>query len=192
MGKKDGKGERGLLSLEACISVTIFIFLMLFMYSFFILFEARNIVAHATLSAANAVALDAYETSNQADYDTLGGMLTSLYKESIPANSDFVDNQDWYRDATQEDASLRTGKERDAVKTRFLAYLGGGDTEKATKILKRLHIRGGADGLDFSKTRVEGKKLYVTVSYTIDLEYNIFAPKGLKMEHTACSKIWGK
>ena len=31
--------EKGLLSLEASIAVTIFIFLMLFMYSFFVVFE---------------------------------------------------------------------------------------------------------------------------------------------------------
>lgn len=192
MKRKELDRECGLLTLEACIAVVIFIFLMLFMYSFFILFEARNMMAHATLSAADSVALDAYESCNETDRDTLAGLLSALYNERIPDESPFTDAQNWYADATREEENLRTGLEREVVKERFLAYLGGGDSARADDILKRLHIRKGSQGLDFSETHASGGKLYVSVRYTIDLEYNIFAPDGLEIEHTACSKIWGK
>ena len=183
-------GECGLLTLEACIAVVIFIFLMLFMYSFFIFFEARNIMAHATLSTADSVALDAYESCNETDRDTLAGLLSALYNEQIPNKSPFTDAHNWYADATAEGGG--TGLEREVVVERFLAYLADGDRAEADRLLKRLHIRDGIAGLDFSETHATGGKLYVSVRYTIDLEYNLFAPAGLKMEHTACSKIWGK
>lgn len=53
--------EQGLLSLEASIVVTIFIFLVLFLQSFFVIFEARNEMAHVTLATCNSLALDVYE-----------------------------------------------------------------------------------------------------------------------------------
>ena len=46
--------EKGSISLEACIVVPMFIFLMLFMYSFFSFFIARNEIGHAVLATAKA------------------------------------------------------------------------------------------------------------------------------------------
>lgn len=192
-GKKQ-TGERGLLSLEACISVTIFIFLMLFMYSFFILFEARNIMAHALLATTDSMAKDAYESSNDADRETVIGLLSSFYETNIPNGSDFSDRRDWYTEASERDAGaeVQTGTEHDVFRTRFIAYLGNGDAGRAAKLVERLKIRGGLEGLDFSKTKVEGGALYGSVSYKIDYVFDVFSKDGLELEHTACSKIWGK
>lgn len=184
--------EQGLLSLEACICVTIFIFLMLFIYSFFIFFEARNVMAHVTLATADSMALDAYESSNKASQDTLIGLLQSLYNTNIAPDSGFRDVRDWYADATEDDPDAQAELFEDAVRARFLAYLGNGDDAQCERMLKRLHIREGIDELDFSKTRVEGGKLYIVVSYTLDYEFNVFSLNGVQMEHTACSKVWGK
>lgn len=207
MRGKKRTGERGLLSLEACISVTIFIFLMLFMYSFFILFEARNIMAHALLATTDSMAKDAYESSNDVDRETVIGLLSSLYKTNIPNGSDFSDRRDWYTDATERTEKEKTqgspgssgggfrdgsATELDVFRTRFIAYLGNGDAARAAKLVKRLKIRDGLEGLDFSKTEVKDGKLYGSVSYKIDYVFDVFSKDGLELEHTACSKIWGK
>lgn len=194
MRGKKRNGERGLLSLEACISVTIFIFLMLFMYSFFILFEARNVMAHALLATTDSMAKDAYESSNDTNKTTVIGILESFYKTHIPNGSDFSDPRDWYTEVSERDADAEAqmATEQDVFRTRFIAYLGNGDIDRAERLVKRLKIQGGLEGLDFSKTKVDGGNLYGSVCYKVDYIFDVFDSDGLEMEHTACSKIWGK
>lgn len=180
---RNGKrGERGLLSLEACIAVTIFMFLMLFMYSFFVVFEARNAIGHSVLATANSLSLDAYGNSKYGDADTVAKIFYSIYGTSGVNDSGFVDTQKWY----DSGASGLEG----AIQTRFLAYLGGGDKQRANELLERYHIQNGAEGLDFSGSKVEGGRLYLSVKYTIEYEFQVFNLDVLKMEQKACSKLW--
>ena len=175
------RGERGLLSLEACIAVTIFMFLMLFMYSFFVVFEARNAIGHSVLATANSLSLDAYVNSKYGDADTVAAIFYAIYGTSGVNDSGFVDTQKWYDDG---------GGLEGAIQTRFLAYLGGGDKQRANELLERYHIQGGADGLDFSGSKVEDGRLYLSVKYTIEYEFQVFNLDVLKMEQKACSKLW--
>jgi len=191
--QKRHKNESGLLSLEASIAVTIFIFLMLFLYSFFVVFEVRNEIGHTVLSTANSLAFDGYENSNLGDSDTLGQIIYNIYGNSTNDNNDFSDYRTWYDDSTVTDEDGNTSLSNDfsdALKNRFLAYLTGGNPDNAEAILKRYHIQGGVDGLDFSGSKVEDGKLYVSVKYEIEYEFNVFNLGNNEFEQSACSKLW--
>lgn len=93
------KSEKGLLSLEACVVVTLFIFFMLFIYSFFIVFETRNEMAHVVLATCNSLSLDTYETEK---IENSGSITTTffaeLYGQLTNADSDpFVNHDFWYK-----------------------------------------------------------------------------------------------
>lgn len=80
-----------------------------------------------------------------------------------------------------------------AIRKRFVAYLSGGNTAQAERILKRYKIVGGVDHLDFSGSYISSGKLYVSVKYEIEYTFNTFKVPGqkpLRFEHTACSKLW--
>lgn len=98
MMKKE-KSEKGLLSLEASIVVTIFLFLMLFLYSFFIVFEARNEMAHVLLASTNSMALDPYGNEKLTNSGTLAGplsdLLRSIYGLVISPDKGFVSFEMW-------------------------------------------------------------------------------------------------
>lgn len=181
--------ERGLLSLEASIAVTIFIFLMLFMYSFFVFFEARNMLGHAVLSTANSLSLDAYGNSKYGDADTVAKIFYGLYGATGGNSSNFVDTDLWYQNATNEDGSL-SGTFEETLRSRFLAYLGSGDTDRAEELLERYHIQNGVEGLDFSGSHIDGENLYLSVQYTIEYEFQVFSLDVLEMKQSACSKLW--
>lgn len=186
-------GEKGLLSLEACIAVTIFIFLMLFMYSFFVVFEARNEMAHVLLSTANSMALDSYENSKLGDSDTAGQLFYNIYGQITNTNNSFTDYRQWHKGSTEtdENGNITLSTEfSDVLKNRFLSYLTGGDISRAEEILKRFHIEHGVAGLDFSGSYVADGKLFLSVSYTLEYEFNMFGLGILEMEQSACSKIW--
>ena len=197
--KKLFKKEEGLLSLEASICLTIFMFLMLFLYSFFVVFEARNTMGHNVLSTANSLALDAYATDKFSNADSITAILYDVYGDATNGLSDFADHSKWYENSTVTDddgnetisAELQT-----AIKRRFLAYLTAGETgknseETANKILKRYHIQNGVSGLDFSGSYVDSEdRLHVVLRYTMEYEYNPFGLGTVELEQSACSKIW--
>ena len=205
-----GKSESGLLSLEASITLTIFIFLMLFLYSFFVVFEARNEMAHITLSVADSLSLDGIENSKKADSDTVAKIFTQVFGKKANDNAYFTDNRSWYTDdsATKNDAALTasgaqtvtaTGSSggvfkssvfEEVIKKRCIAYLGGGDKDMANKVLKRLRIKGGVDGLDFSGSYVSGGDLYLKVKYTVEYEFKVFGSGNISFEHSVRSKLW--
>lgn len=192
MGKKI-KNEKGLLSLEACIAVTIFIFLMLFLYSFFVVFEVRNEMGHVTLATANSMSLDAYENDTLGESDTIGQIFYNVYGQATNSQNDFTDFRKWYDDSTvtDENGNVTLSAEfAGVVKARFIAYLTSGDADKAEEILKRYHVVNGVDGLDFSGSHISDGKLYLSVKYEIECEFNVFNLGSNKFEHKACSKLW--
>lgn len=192
MGKKI-KNEKGLLSLEACIAVTIFIFLMLFLYSFFVVFEVRNEMGHVTLATANSMSLDAYENDTLGESDTIGQIFYNVYGQTTNSQNDFTDFRKWYDDSTvtDENGNVTLSAEfAGVVKARFIAYLTSGDADKAEEILKRYHVVNGVDGLDFSGSHISDGKLYLSVKYEIEYEFNVFNLGSNKFEHKACSKLW--
>lgn len=192
MGKKI-KNEKGLLSLEACIAVTIFIFLMLFLYSFFVVFEVRNEMGHVTLATANSMSLDAYENDTLGESDTIGQIFYNVYGQATNSQNDFTDFRKWYDDSTvtDENGNVTLSAEfAGVVKARFIAYLTSGDADKAEEILKRYHVVNGVDGLDFSGSHISDGKLYLSVKYEIEYEFNVFNLGSNNFEHKACSKLW--
>lgn len=198
--------ESGIMSLEASISLTMFLFLMFFLYSLFVVFEARNVMAHTLLATTNSLSIDAYETDKIHD---AGENVVSMAEKVIGSVSadgnteNFVSKEEWYkRDnysgtihaVTPKDPSVgasRVSQEMyDVVKARFIAYLGASDEASAEAILERYHIKGGLDGIDFTGTYISGDDLYVTITYSIEYEINAFNLGTNTFTHTACSKLW--
>ena len=175
------KGTSGLLSLEGSIALTIFIFLMLFLYSFLVFFEARNEIAHVLLTTTDSLALDSF-AGEMADDNSLQGLVFKLYSNARPSNGTYTEGSKWY------DSGNDTVQ--DTIRTRFLAYISGSDENEANKILNSLHVVGGMNGLDFSGSYVENGELHVKVRYTIEYEFNMFGFDSVELEQSACSKMW--
>lgn len=62
MSVKKRKSEDGTISLEACIVVPIFIFLILFIYGFIVMFMGQQMISHSMLQSAESLSLDSYGT----------------------------------------------------------------------------------------------------------------------------------
>jgi len=190
---KTKKSEKGVVSLEASIAVTLFIFLMLFLYSFFPVFEARNEMGHLVLSTANSMALDAYSNEHLGNSGNLSQIIYGLYNLVAGDATDFVSLSEWHEDTTVTTESGETEISallEDTIRARFIAYLTDGESENAEALLKRYHIVDGKDGLDFSESYIEGDNLYVKVRYKVEYEFHVFGSGTLEIEQSACSKLW--
>ncbi len=51
-------------------------------------------------------------------------------------------------------------------------------------------MKGGVDGLDFSGSRVEDGKLYLSVRYTLEYEFRVFDGGEAQFEQSVCSRLW--
>lgn len=184
MGTKMSRTWRstsGLLSLEASIALTMFLFLMLFLFSFLVVFEARNQVAHVLLTTSDSLALDAF--ANEAPKEeSLQNILYGIYGASTDSEGTYTDSSKWY---DGDSAELQ-----ETIKARFVAYLAGGSTDEANKILNSLNIVNGLDGLDFSDSYVADGNLFVIVKYKIDYEFQVFGLGSLELSQSCCSKLW--
>lgn len=181
--KNNGKwcSTSGLLSLEASIALTIFLFLMLFMFSFLVVFEARNQIAHVLLTTADSLALDAFANETPKE-NSIQEILYGLYGSSTDSEGTYTDSSKWY----DGDKTVL----QEVVEARFVAYLAGGSTEQANRILESLNIVNGLEGLDFSASHVTNGELFLVVKYNIEYEFQVFELDSLELSQSCCSKLW--
>lgn len=173
----------GMLSLEACISVLMFLMLMLLLSGFFRMFMAQNETAHVALETAESLALDAYsaEKIGNGSLESVGDLINGLF--GLMNDENFTSYSDWY---SEEPEVLLA----DVVKKRFVAYLSGGDVEKADQLLERLNVKDGLEGIDFSGSRVVDDILYVNVKYKLKYDFRIGSLGEIDVNQETCAKLW--
>lgn len=175
------RGTCGLLSLEASISLCVFILLMLVMTSFFVIYEARNEMAHVLLTTADSLALDPF-ANEMPEEDTIQSILYELYGSRSETSGTFTNSTKWY---DGEESVIE-----ETIRNRFFAYLAGGSEEDAKTILGNLNIVGGIDDLDFSASKVENGQLYLEVRYKVEFEFKAFGFDSITLSQSCRSKLW--
>ena len=197
--KRSWRSTRGVISLEASIALTIFIYLMLFMYSFFVVFEARNQMAHTLLTTADSLSLDSFANESVKE-NSVQELIYKIYGNISDSNGTYTNTSKWY-DSPSASLEKEEGEGGEAVeddgidfhqivKARFLSYFSGGSEAEANKILKELNIVGGLDALDFSGSYVSDGDIYLSVKYELEYEFQVFGLGSLEMGHECCSRLW--
>ena len=187
--------DRGVITLEACVSVLSFLILMLFLTSLFVMFMAQNVTGHVILQTAQSLSMDVYRTNSLIREDgklvSVGAALTEFITKMVGSSEDspnFITDARWYQNKEGDDPEPEVVAE--AVKTRFLGYISGGDETEADELLKGMNVVNGLEGLDFSKCYVADSTLYVILEYELEYDFNLWNVEPLKVEQTACSKLW--
>lgn len=174
------KNNDGVIALEACLSLSVFMFLVLLMYNFIIVFEAQYTIEHAMLETGKSLAIESYATNKiiKADSMVAGDLITQsgsigtiaqvLGLTASVKNKDYIAFTKWYNE--EQDT-------QNVTKKRFYAYLAG-DKDKADVLLRRLRVENGAAGLNFSGTKVENGDLYIHVTFKCKMLFD-YAPFGL-------------
>ncbi|MBR2048767.1 MAG: hypothetical protein IJ960_09250 [Oscillospiraceae bacterium] len=196
--------QRGMITLEACISVLTFILLMLFFSSFFVLFMVQNMTAHAILQTSQSLSLDVYRTEQLIKEDdgkvgSVSDYFTQFVTKLFGSAEDspyFVSDNYWHKlkepkrgEEQVVDESEKT-EVADAVKLRFIGYFASGDEEEADYLLEYMNVVDGLDGLDFSESYVENDTLYIVLRYELTYDFDIWGVSNLSVEQKACSKLW--
>ena len=196
------KNEKGMVSLEACITVLFFMVVMFLLSGLFLMYMAQNATAHALLQTSQSLALDNYaaeKIGTGSDMSSFKDLMVALVGDGLnlipEKNSAFATNLK-LSDLT-ETSTAETKTIPELAKERFVAYITGGDkgnfatlNEKADDMLKNLKVEKGLEGLDFSESKVEGNDLKIIVTYQLNYIFQIAELGKIDVRQETSSKLW--
>jgi hypothetical protein len=187
--KKKAYSTRGSITVEACIALTLFMFLILTLYSFFYIFEAQMKIQSNLIRTAESLSIDPF-VSTRVDSKVLGSdaslgdLFASFAVDAFTNNSDFMSEDDWYSETDEANKSLQK-----VAETRFTAMYNGGDQSGMTESLSNLRVKDGNVKL---KATVKDGVLTLEATYELKylFDYPAFKMPNLKMKQSAVSRIW--
>ncbi len=202
--KRKNMRDKGSITIEACIALTLFMFLILTLYSFFYVFEAQMKIKLNLVRTAESMSVDPF-VSSRVDKKILGqdttvsDFLASLSLHVITKNESFLSEGMWYKGLDheaddQEEAQKEYQKNRtelvDTAKTRFVALYNGGDEAAMVENLKMLRVVDG--NVDLSESTLENGNLKLVASFKLKylFDYPAFHMPDLEIKQIAVSKIW--
>jgi len=172
------KKNSGLLTVEASIALTFFIFFILFFLSFGRIYRAQNVVGHATLQCAQALATESYlnDKMSQSDWKDAYNIIVGLGSLINPAA------------AGQPIGDVSKMPLNDFAKNYFALAIGE-DQTKADDTLKKLGVTNGQNyGLDcvqLNATLTKDNDFIVQVTYQVELQFPLFGIKDLTLTKSA-------
>ena len=173
--------EEGAITLEARVSVLVFLVLMLFLAGFFKMYMAQNATAHTLLQTSQSLSLDEYsaERIGNGGWESVGDLINGLFE--LFNNDEFTSYTSCHEGAIVD---------QDVIKKRFVGYLTGGDEAAADEFLKNVKVVDGLDGLDFSESYVADDTLYIVLNYELEYDMNVWSMDPVNVRQTTCSKLW--
>ena len=152
------KREQGILTVEASIVLTLMTLFVLFLFSFIRVYRAENMVGHATLQAADGMALESYLRENALDDKAVD--VVYLANRLTGASTLSADNFE----------SFRSANVPTIAKEKFIAAVANSETNADT-ILTNFGVKDGLSGIDFSTSTVDldHDDVIVNVSYTLKM-----------------------
>jgi hypothetical protein len=190
--RKD-KSQEGAIAIEASIALTLFMFVILTFYSFFMVFEVQSKVSNALMQAAQSLSLDPYATEKTGDSlsSSVKNAVTSLASSTAVNNDKYTSNTKWYNSSSTAASNSALSA---AIEDRFYAYLTADGTRGAgNELLTLLKVYDGADGMDFGQSYVDSDgnivlKVRYYVTYIFDCP-TINLP-AVEFGQTAKSYMW--
>lgn len=170
--KEDSKGY---LTVEATITLTIFLFMMMFIMNMGQIYRAQNYVVHGLLQSGKLLSFSSYEYKQISATDALIKLNEKL-KLGIFAKDRDIEG---YWKTTQYDKAAHHA----------FSYCAGGSPEKTNETLKRYGLKDGVDSMVFNTTSSSGN-LIITVEYQVELPFKLFGFENLTMHQRVKFGLW--
>lgn len=183
--------EDGVIALEACISLTLFLIVMLALYSLINMFTAQSMIAHALQQTGQSIALENYKNS-KSDVKTMQRLPLALLQkltEGIGASSD--SKYDVGGGSFSDSMVFTDYLSMNTVRKRFASYLGG-NTENADKMLRNMGVVDGLKGITIKNGKISGSDAIIEISYKVRLIFYIEMFHFGEFESTqkVCCRLW--
>lgn len=175
------KREQGILTVEASIVLTLMLLFILFLFSFGRVYRAQNLVSHASLQSADAIAMESFlrETALQTNVSDVVH-LSSHITGSTAISAESLE-------------SLRSANLPKIAREKFIAAIASSES-KADEKLRSMGVKNGLAGIDFSDCKVDLTKeeIIVALKYTVEMQFPVFGFNEINVTKTAKAKTFGE
>lgn len=177
------ENKKGSLVIEASIALTTFMFLILFFISFARIYRAQSVISHACFQTSQTMAVESFTREKVGEAGTLGA-ITKLadFIASLGGNSS--------SGATNSYRSYGEVSNLTSVIKKEFAYSIAASEEEADAKLKKLGVKDGLNGINFSESSIKSSDIMISVKYTLKLQFAFFGKSELRMEKKSCSKAF--
>lgn len=170
--------ESGILTIEATVSMTAFIFFLLFFMNFGKVYMAQNMIAYGTYEAAKAISLDHYVA--EAEGNTQIGELVSSFQELAAGITDLDNGEIFLLQGGSIDALARED---------FIRAIAAGGEPEADRVLKAVGIENGVSGIDFTCDLANGN-ISIDAECRVKLLFPFLGVDSVEIKHHAGSRLW--
>lgn len=161
--------------MEATITLTVFLFMMMFLMNMGQIYRAQNYVIHGMLQSGKFLSLSSYEYKQISATDALFKLNEKLNLGVFARNRDM----EWY---------WKTAQYNKATEQAF-SYCAGGSPEKTDETLKKYGLKDGMDSMAFN-TDCDSDNLTITAEYQIELPFPFFGFENIKMHQRVKFGLW--
>ena len=172
------KDEEGYLTVEATITLTAFLFFMLFLLNMGQIYQAQNYVTHGMIQTGQMLSFSSYEYGQETTLSKVADLINALPVLFGVGTDENEVKLKWKTKAYAEAAELA-----------FL-HCAGENAAQTNAYLKKYGLKDGIGSIDFGKTCVEDGNLYIRVEYEIELPFAFFNFKSVKMHQQIVCKLW--
>ncbi len=172
--------EKGILTVEASFVLTIFIFFVLFLFSFARIYAAQSLMSHAVIQSADATATESYLRET-----VLTGNETEILELAHRLTGSTVISADSFE-------SLRSADLPRVAKEKFSRALSANDAD-TDKMLKSYGVKDGLSGVDFSASRIDlgPDDIVLNVKYTLEMQFPVLGFREIEFSKSAKAKTLG-
>ena len=172
------RNSKGYLTVEATITLTVFLFFMLFIMNFAQIYQVQNYVNHGLLQTGKMLAFNSLEYDRENILESAIQLIQDLGVLGEKRDSSYEIEQLWKKEDYGE-----------AVKKGF-SYCASVSPDVTYDALVKYGVMEGVDSLDFSGTTVEDDKLIINVSYEIHLPYVVFNIERITLHQRVVCGLW--
>lgn len=163
--------NEGYLTIEATLSLSVFLFFMMFIMNYGQIYMAQGYIAHGLLQTGKLLSLASYEYDQRSTADAVGNILEAI----CVGNTSTAQDIEW---------SWRVGNYSNAAERAF-PFCAGKSPEENTVALKRYGIKS----VGF-EANIEGNDLTITATYQVDLGFPFFGYDKLTLKQQVKNGLW--
>lgn len=165
------ENNEGYLTVEATLSLTAFLFFMMFIMNYGQIYMAQSYVTHGLLQTGKLLSLASYEYDQRSTADAVGNILEIMCVGNISKAQDIEGN--W-----------RLGNYTNAVDKAF-PFCAGRSLEENTAACKRYGIKSIKFEAD-----VKESDLTITATYQVDLGFPFFGYDQVTLKQQVKNGLW--
>lgn len=171
------KNTEGYLTVEATLSLTIFLFFMMFLTNYGQIYMAQNYVTHGLLQTGKMLAMSSYEYEQDTTFaGAVTDILTFLFGKERDAAEESAKVQWKYGSDTDKKAAVET----------VLPYGTAANPSEFAEGLKRY----GINNVVMENAVIDGNDLIITTKYEVKLAFAFFGYEKIEMHQQVRSGLW--